>query len=186
MLKLANDYEEELRRLLREASLDYRYMYYFSGPGGNGSDRLGDDTIWARNFVSVDKDGKLIGYIAYSVDAYAERAYGFGFISFDIGNTTFIRDARIVVSDIFEKYNLNSMSWHGYADNPVMGSYERLCKKMGGRQCGFERQVAKLLDGKLHDSISFEVLREEYFRSDFYRSMCRSRGNEQKRRSESH
>lgn len=180
MLRIANEYEEELRRRLRAASIDPRYMYYFGGPGSDGLDRLTDNTIWGRNFVSVDKEGKLIGYIAYSVDAFSERAHGFVFISFDIGNLSFIKDAQQVVVDIFEKYHLNSLSWFGYADNPVIGSYQRLCKMMGGRQSGYDREIVKLLDGKLHDSITFEVLSREYFASKLYQHMHRSDNNGQK------
>lgn len=168
MLKIANEYEEELRRLLLAASLEPRYMYYFSGPGGNEFERLSENTTWGRNFVSVDSDGKLLGYIAYSIDAYSERAHSFGFISFDIGNLIVVRDAQKVIKDIFEKYRLNSMCWHGYADNPVIGSYRRLCAKMGGRECGYQRESVKLLDGRLHDTVSFEVLKREYFKSRFY------------------
>ena len=35
-------------------------------------------------------------------------------------------------------------------------------KKHGGRECAYHRQVAKLLDGKLHDDVEFEILACEF------------------------
>ena len=170
MLKLAHLYADELKAKLAEASADPRYMYYFTQPTGGYFDRtFENNTVWSHDFVSVDKDGNIIGYIGYGIDAFARSANNFGFLSFDIGNTAFIRDAYRVVRDIFEKYNLNRMCWHAIVDNPVTGSYKRLCSKLGGRENGYERQSVQLMDGKLHDGISFEVLAEEYFKSDFYK-----------------
>ena len=32
----------------------------------------------------------------------------------------------------------------------------------GGRECAYFRQYVRLKDGKLHDSVSFEILAEEF------------------------
>ena len=37
-------------------------------------------------YAIVDKNEKLIGYLGYSVDWYASKAYNFGLFSFDRGN----------------------------------------------------------------------------------------------------
>lgn len=168
MIKLANPYEQELNHKILECSLDPRYMYYF-GDNGSYSVSVADNTVYLHDFVSVDKDGKLIGYIGYSISPSARRAHSFGLISFDIGNLTFVRDAQKVITDIFEKYHLNMISWVAYEDNPVVESYRRMCKKFGGKEVAHERQVARLMDGKLHDSITWEVSAEEYYMSDFYK-----------------
>lgn len=170
MLKHARPYREELSNLMLEASLDPRYMYYFSQPGGFASDGdAADNTVWHHDFVSLNQDGDIVGAISYELDRYAGSAHNFGIISFDIGNLTFANDFRKVIIDLFEKYALNRISWFAFADNPVTPTYRRLCKKLGGRECGYERQCVRLLDGKLHDSVTFEVLASEYFESDFYR-----------------
>ena len=168
MIELAHKYSDELKLKLLECSLDPRYMYYF-GEAGSYNFELGDNTVWRRDFVSVDKDGKLLGYIGYSISLSAGRAHSFGLISFDIGNLAFVRDAQKVFTDIFEKYHLNMISWTAYADNPVASSYRRMCEKFGGKEVAHERQVARLLDGQLHDSITWEISAEEYYASDFYK-----------------
>ena len=47
-------------------------------------------------YAIVDKNEKLIGYLGYSVDWYASKAYNFGLFSFDRGNI-------LVGRDIFDK-----------------------------------------------------------------------------------
>ena len=169
MLKLAHPYQDELKKLMAEASIDPRYMYYFTQPVGGYFDRtLSDNTVWNHDFVSISGD-KIVGYIGYSIDAFARSANNFGLLSFDIGNPCVIRDTYKAIRDIFEMHNMNRMCWHAIVDNPVTKSYRRICREMGGRENGYERQSAMLTDGKLHDSISFEVLAEEYFQSEFFR-----------------
>ena len=172
MLDLSIKYEEQLHYLLAKCSLDPYYMYWF-GQGGYNYHALEKSTSTERNFVSLDKDGNIVGNISYYIDTTARRACSFGFISFDPGNSILIRDMYECIADIFEKYHMNTMSWCAYTDNPVINSYRRICKKLGGREVGVDRQVTVLLDGKLHDSTSFDVIKEEYFESEFYKQRCR-------------
>ena len=89
-------------------------------------------------------------------------ADGFGIISFDKGNMEFIKDVCEAVSDIFTKYHMNRISWFCYADNPAIRGYRNFIRRHGGRVCGHYRQYARLQDGKLHDSVMFEILADEY------------------------
>ena len=113
-------------------------------------------------FASVDRQDRLIGYICYAVDWAAMSADGFGIISFDKGNMEFIKDVCEAVSDIFTKYHMNRISWFCYADNPAIRGYRNFIRRHGGRVCGHYRQYARLQDGKLHDSVMFEILADEY------------------------
>ena len=47
-------------------------------------------------------------------------------------------------------------------DNPAIRGYRNFIKKHGGRECGYYRQIARLQDGKLHDRVEFEILKEEW------------------------
>ena len=48
-----------------------------------------------------------------------------------------------------------------YADNPVLRLYQRLIKCYGGRQVGYLTR-SSYFDGKYHDAIIFEILKEEF------------------------
>lgn len=87
---------------------------------------------------------------------------GWGIISFEKGNMEFVKDLYQAICDCFEVYHLNRISWNCYADNPAIRGYRNFVKKNGGRECAYFRQYIKLRDGKLHDSVSFEILAEDF------------------------
>jgi hypothetical protein len=162
MLKPAQLYEEELRRKMVSCWHDPAYMYY-SGWTGDEVPKLPDNYYDEHNFVSVDKDDNVIGYIAYHVSWSTMSAYNFGAISFDRGNLLFGRDLFTAIDNLFNRYHMNRIQWRVIADNPVAKSYKRFIMKHGGVECSHLRQVARLLDGQLHDAIEYEILAKDYY-----------------------
>lgn len=59
-------------------------------------------------------------------------------------------------------YTDTILSWCAFVENPAIKGYRNFIKKHGGRECAYHRQVAKLLDGKLHDNVEFEILASEF------------------------
>lgn len=161
MLKPAQLYKEELQKKNIETWYDQRYIYYHSGTGAYEIE-FADNNCQKHQFVSVDENDNVIGYISYKIDWCALSADNFGIISYDIGNISFLRDCYQVVCDLFEKYHMNRVGWFAYADNPAVKGYRSFIEKHGGRECAYLRQVAKLTDGKLHDAVEFEILAEEF------------------------
>lgn len=70
------------------------------------------------------------------------------------------------VDNVMSEYELSerkkNVSWFCFADNPAIRGYRNFIKKHGGIECAYHRQVAKLQDGKLHDSVEFEILASEF------------------------
>lgn len=163
MLKPAQLYAEELQIKNTEAWYKPENIFW-NGGAGDSSVNLPDNNYDSHCFVSVDKNNQVIGYIGYAVDWAAMSADRFGIISFDKGNMEFVRDLYKVICDLFEVYHMNRVSWMAFADNPAIRGYRNFIKKHGGRECGYHRQVAKLQDGRLHDSVEFEILAEEFVR----------------------
>lgn len=161
MLIPAQLYKEELNKKNYETWYDQRYMYYHSGTGAYDI-QLADNNCDKHQFVSVDKDNNVIGYISYKIDWQALSADNFGIISYDLGNLTFVKDVYQAICDLFEKYHMNRVSWFAFADNPAVKGYRNFIKKHGGIECAYHRQISKLVDGKLHDAIQFEILAEEF------------------------
>lgn len=161
MLRPAQLYEDELQEENIKSWYDKSNIYYH---GGSGSEviELPDNNYDKHCFVSIDKYDNVIGYISYSVDWQAMSVGNFGIISFQKGNLEFIKDVYKVICDLFEIYHMNRVSWFSYADNPSIKGYRNFIKKHGGKENAYHRQIAKLLDGKLHDAVEFEILAEEF------------------------
>ena len=160
MLKPAQLYEEELQKKNVEIWYNEKYMYYSTT--GMHTIQLEDNNCDKHQFVSVDKNNNVIGYISYNVDWCALNADNFGIMSYEIGNIEFIKDCYQVVYDLFKKYHMNRIGWFAFSDNPAVKGYKKFINKHGGKQCGYARQVCKLIDGKLHDVIEFEILAKEF------------------------
>ena len=161
MLKPAQLYEEQLKKENIKAWYRPENIFWNGGTGDCDID-LPNNNYDSHCFVSVDKDDNVVGYITYCVDWAAMSADRFGIISFDKGNVLFAKDVYTAICDLFEKYHMNRIQWCAYADNPAIRGYRNFIRKHGGRECGHYRQAARLQDGRLHDSVCFEILAEEW------------------------
>lgn len=161
MLKPAQLYKEKLQEENIKAWYQQENIYWNGGTGDSQID-IHDNNYNCHQFVSVDKDDNVIGYIDYSVDWAAMSADRIGIISFRKGSVEFAKDVYTAICDLFEKYHMNRIQWFAFADNPAIRGYRNFIKRHGGRECAYFRQYIKLMDGKLHDSVSFEILAEEF------------------------
>lgn len=135
---------------------------YYHGTAGSEIPTIPDNNYNHHSFVSVDKNDKIIGFISYNIDWQAMNAYKFGIISFDKGNLIFIKDLNEAINNLFTVYNMNRIDWFCFADNPAIRGYRNFIKRHGGRETAYFRSIAKLMDGKLHDGVEFEILKEEF------------------------
>ena len=161
MLRPAQLYKEQLEIKNIENWYKSENIFYHGGTGEYAID-VPDNNGKYHCFVSVDKEDNVIGFISYTAHWDSMSAENFGIISFEKGNQTFVEDIYHVVCDCFYKFHFNRISWNCYADNPAIRGYRNFIKKCGGRECGYFRQHIKLKDGKLHDSVFFEILAEEF------------------------
>lgn len=161
MLKPAQLYKDKLQ----EENIKSWYKtenIFWNGGSGDSQISIREDNYDCHQFVSVDKEDNVIGYITYAVDWSAMSADRFGIISFNKGNIMFAKDIYSVICDLFEKYHMNRIQWYCFADNPAIRGYRNFIKKHGGKECAYYRQQAKLQDGKLHDGVGFEILAKEF------------------------
>ena len=160
MLRPAQLYEDKLQKANIESWYDLKNQYW-NGWCSENKIKIHDNNGEYHQFVSVDKDDNVIGYICYYVNWVIKSVTNIGIISFDKGNMTFITDVKAAVLGCFTKYNLNRLEFRAYADNPAIRCYRRYIKKYGGRECGYFRNDTMLMDGKLHDTVFFEIIRED-------------------------
>ena len=164
MIKPALLYKEELTNKLRETWFKDKYKYY--NYSSYFSDfELATDTWINQQFVSVDKDNNILGYISYNVQRQTNNADEFGVISFVDNSITFGKDLHQVLLDIFFKFNYNKLSFTVVVGNPIERYYDKTIKKYGGRIVGVKEQEAKLMDSSLYDVKLYEITKEHFISS---------------------
>lgn len=169
MIKNGMLYLDELKRAYYNIWYNDEYKYYF-GTNWNGfvapNEEWGD---WEqRIFVSVDpEDESLIGVVRYSIDRAANNAEKFGAIDFyknDMRKSMiFAKDMSQIVDDVFVRFNHHRMSWYVICGNPIEDSYDRLCKKLGGRIIGVSHESV-IIDNVYHNEKQYEILQKQYLK----------------------
>ena len=99
------------------------------------------DTWNSHNFVSLDKEDNILGYISYTIDRPACIAHNLCIISFTQGTSTFGKDLLQTIKDIFYKYNFNCLAFKVVVGNPIEKTYDKLVDKYGGNIVGIYKKL---------------------------------------------
>lgn len=158
MLKPAQLYKQELQIAFQNTWYDDKYKFYHGSYCSTF--QVSEDTYNSHQFVSVDKEGVVIGYIGYSIDRSTMSVYGLGIINFSDNKLVFSKDLYTALSDIFLRYQFNKLNFNVVQGNPIEKSYDRWINKFGGRIVGIYKQHTKLQDGELYDSKMYEIFRD--------------------------
>ena len=161
MLKNAKNYEEEVKKKLRDTWYDPTYQYYHSRSYFSDLE-MNDDSHYY--FVSCVND-KVVGFLSYRINRAVNSVSQFGAISFEIGNPVFARDIVQAIDDIFHKYHFNRLEWYCIDGNPVADYYLKFAKEHGGTVMAVEHECVRTLDGDIRGSIGFEILAKNYTKS---------------------
>lgn len=167
MLVNAKAYENELKELMDNVQYDIKYQWA-SGSWGSDWFSMPENSYDSRVFVSLNDEGEVIGVILYQFKISCLSVDGLCAMSFAEGGDKWIygQDLKQCIDDMFNVYGMNRVEWHCYADNPAIKGYRKLIKRCGGREVGFLKQNARLLDGKIHDSYIFEIMKEDYLNKE--------------------
>ena len=164
-MKLVNAklFEGQIKHKMWETWYDEKYQYYYGGSWRNDfslADNPGD--YQRRAFAVLNDKDELIGCIRYSVDSEMRIAQYFGAINFSNDKVTFGRAICQVIDDCFLKFGMEVVEWCVICGNPVERSYDRMCKRLGGRIIGTRHKRAKDMAGNARNDKLYEILREDY------------------------
>lgn len=107
-------------------------------------------------YAIVDKNEKLIGYLGYTVDWYASKAYNFGLFSFDRGNVLVGRDVFGKLEELIK--TLHRIEWRAVGDNPACRGYDNFIKKHNGKK-HILKDAIKDRNGCYHNDIIYEIVK---------------------------
>lgn len=163
MLEFAQNYKEALEKKKHETWGKEKYWYYNCCSYFSNIEI--DDNTWSNmQFVSVDKEGNILGYLAYSIDREARFVDNLAIINFT-DNPAFGIDVMRMIKNIFEKYRYRKIEFFVVVGNPIEPKYDRLVSQYGGRIVGTFKEHFMLPDGELYDYKMYEIFREDYINS---------------------
>lgn len=164
-MKLVNAklYEDQIKLRFWEIWYDEDYQFYF---GNNWRYDFSVETntngYQNHDFAVVNDDGKLLGYIGYSIDTEIRIAKWFGAVNFSDDKLAFGRALYQVIMNCFLKFGMEVVEWDVIRGNPIEKSYDRLCKKFGGTIIGISHNRVRDFAGNMHDKKTYEILRENF------------------------
>lgn len=163
MIDSAVNHIEELKKKFNSIWFQDKYKYYNYNMWYDNFEV--DNNTWHRHqFVSIDSNGNVIGYISYSVNRQTYNASELAIINFSDNIFTFGKDLKQVLVDIFEKFKFEKLSFSVVVGNPIEKSYDKLIAKYGGFIIGISTQETKLYDNEYYPVKYYEILRENYMR----------------------
>lgn len=163
-LEFAVDYDHKLQVLMRKSMLDEKYKYYFySSYFRYDTDVLRDS--WNQlQMVSV-KDDEVIGLLGAYIDRETRNITDLYAINFSDINYTFSKDFRRFLTDLFDKYSFNKVSFKVIKGNGAEKMYDKYIDKYNGRIVGYRKNEVMLTDGKYYDDKLYEITKEDYLKS---------------------
>jgi len=163
MLKLAYPYKEQLQEKYNQVIYDEKYKFYNISSywtyefimDKNGWDRL--------DFVSVDADGFIIGYLGAALARPMNFVDGLSILNFgEKGNYCFAKDLHTFLIDLFLKFNFYKISFSIVVGNSIEKMYDKYVLKHGGRIIGHNKKHAMLYDGQLYDVKYYELFKDDF------------------------
>ena len=165
MLKPALLYKEELEKKDIATMDDLSKMWWHGNPY-RYTLQIGENTdknYGTYDYACVNNKNEVIGFFSYFIDWQVRMATSFCVVSYmNKPNIILVKDCINKITSLFNDNGMQKITWRSYADNPFIKSYRKFIKRHGGREVGIERRHGMLEDGKLHDSVIFEILKEDY------------------------
>ncbi len=162
MLDLAINHEEELRMKFRSTWFTEKYKFW-NCANFYEERQLAESTLNEHQFVSLNDNGEVIGYIGYWIDRENDLVDGLNIINFTENRVTFGIDVGNALRDIFEKFHFRKLNFSVVVGNPIENTYDRLIDKYHGRIVGVQEKQVRLIDGQFFDKKLYEILADDYF-----------------------
>lgn len=170
MLELAIKHKSALEQKYADIAMDTDYMFGFFC-SWRGELKIAPDNWHKQQFVSVNEQGEVVGYLKYNVDRDTRNVNGIHILNFkkDTLCTTFSRDFRQMIDDIFSKYQYNKIIFSVAIGNPAEKMYDKYIEKIGGRIVGIYKEELRMMDGNMYDEKMYEVLSRDYLKAKWER-----------------
>ncbi|WP_205126984.1 hypothetical protein [Oceanobacillus profundus] len=161
MLKPALLFKDQLESKFIETAYEEKYKYYVSNNYVDFELNLQRDSWTAIEFVSIDKDNNLLGFLGARIDRNSNSVSSLSVINFYDVNYTFSKDFRQFLDDLLFKFNFNKIKFSVVVGNPAEKMYDKYVEHYGGRIVGIFKEHVVLTDNHYYDWKTYEVFRKD-------------------------
>ena len=161
MLDLAIKHEDELKKEMVGIMFVEKYKFENVASYYNETIIRKDLVGWGGiQMVSVNKEGKVIGYFSVDLCRDTFNLSNLHIINFTDDKVLFAKDLKNFLMKLIEREDIRKLNFTVVIGNPIEKSYDKMIEKYGGRIIGIRREDTKLFDGKLYDTKSYEIFME--------------------------
>lgn len=165
MLRRAILYEEQLQKTYINSLDNLHNKYYHLDTWSNYKIDVKDNDWEQLQYVSVDKNNNIIGYLQATCDRITNSISSLCFINFSSQpNITFSKDCLKLFDFIFKIKKFNKIDWSVAVGNPAELLYDKLIKKYNGRIVGIYKEDLYTFDRELCDRKLYELMRKDYLK----------------------
>lgn len=164
MLDLAVKHKNELEVLFSNIAFQDKFKYANYNNYYTYNVEFANDSWLNLEFVSVDKNNKVIGFLSGKLDRNNNAVSSLRVINFYDLNYTFSKDFHQFLHDLFVKFDFNKINFTVIVGNPAEKMYDKYIKKYNGRIVGTYKDDVKLFDGKYYDLKAYEILKKDYLK----------------------
>lgn len=167
MLKIAYYYNSKIQEEYQKIIYDDKYKFYCCSSYWSFKFDESASNNWSQvEYVSVDNDDNVIGFLGAEVDRNINKVTSLRVINFrDKCNVTFSKDLHKFLIELFTVHNFNKINFSVVCGNPIEKMYDKYIAKYGGRILGIYKDDVKLTDGKLYDYKIYEIFKDNYLKS---------------------
>lgn len=153
MLVPALLHKEEIERKFAEVMYSDEYFYYLGYAHGHELPRI-EPRDNQYQWAIVNKDGNLIGYLAYTIIQDTDTVTYFGMFGFD-GNPVLGFDVVKHLEELIAAHR--RIEWRCIGGNPVLKHYKKFCRDHNGDYV-ILHDVVKDNIGNYWDEYIFEIV----------------------------
>lgn len=158
-------FEQQLQDKYLETILNDKYKYYHASNLQNYTLELDNDTWNKIDFVSVNDEGEVLGYLFARFDRTADLVSGLGAMNFGEINYQFSKDFHKFITDLLMVHNFRKINFSVVVGNPAERMYDKYITKYGGRIVGTFKEDVRLYDGKYYDHKYYEIFKDNFLAS---------------------
>lgn len=121
-----------------------------------------EDSSWYKiQMVSLDSSGQVVGYISATVDIPQQKVTDFSIISYKKGiNRNLYPDANKFMEELLTRFR--KVSFASFVGSSSEKVNDKIIKRFNGRIIGIEEKHAILLDNKIYDLKTYEIISQTF------------------------